>query len=303
MLDSGRVRRQGPGAGMKFPQVNHQPICFSGGCSGGGRASLRHPACCWRLDSPRLAFFPRASCIALCSRLSTLAGRFSWAADGCAADSCEGRGVRSERVEMKYVSDEQRRPSQEDQANGFWPTESLRLSSLRWLAYLVLLGFLVGCSTHPYRNPADREASIRALEQTIRDQSGQVSAFEAGLVARMVVEHAELLTRQYRLVRPPWRHNLYVNFGLKRRGLCHHWTADLLAIVGEQHFETLEFRWAIARGGTPREHNSMVVLPRGRPFRSGLVLDPWRRSGRMVWAPVQADRYPWEEADWKPGVP
>ncbi len=56
--------------------------------------------------------------------------RFSWAAAGCAADSCEGRGVRSARIEMKYVSDEQRRPAQEDQANGRWPTESFRLSQI-----------------------------------------------------------------------------------------------------------------------------------------------------------------------------
>lgn len=175
--------------------------------------------------------------------------------------------------------------------------------SLRLVAVVILSVLLTGCSTHPYRDSSDREGSIRALQQTIRDQSGQVSAFEAGLVARMVVEHAEVLTTQYRLVRPPWRHNLYVNFGLKRRGLCHHWTADLLALVGQRHFETLEFRWAIARGGTPREHNSMVVLPRGGSFQGGLVLDPWRRSGRVVWAPVGADRYPWEEADWKPGAP
>ncbi|MBM3845835.1 MAG: PAS domain S-box protein, partial [Verrucomicrobia bacterium] len=41
--------------------------------------------------------------------------------DSCAADSCEVRGVRSARIELKYVSDEQRSTSQEDQANGRLP--------------------------------------------------------------------------------------------------------------------------------------------------------------------------------------
>ncbi len=72
--------------------------------------------------------------------------------------------------------------------------------------------------------------------------------------------------------------------------------------VRKHHYETLEFRWGIARAGTPREHNSLVVIRRGADFRTGLVLDPWRKSGRIVWAPVTQDRYPWEEADWKPGL-
>ncbi len=176
-------------------------------------------------------------------------------------------------------------------------------ASVRLAACMAMLGLLAGCATHPYRDSADRDGAIRALQQAIQDQSGRVSSYEAGWVAQLVVEHAELLAERYHLVRPPWRHNLYVNFGLKKRGLCHHWTSDLLAVVGKWHFETLEFRWAIARAGTTREHNSMVVLPRGSVFRSGLVLDPWRRSGRLVWAPVGSDRYPWEEADWNPATP
>jgi len=55
--------------------------------------------------------------------------RFSRTVDSCAADSCEVRGVRSARIELKYVRDEQRSTSQEDQANGRWPTESFRLRS------------------------------------------------------------------------------------------------------------------------------------------------------------------------------
>jgi hypothetical protein len=42
-------------------------------------------------------------------------------------------------------------------------------------------------------------------------------------------------------------------------------------------------------------HSTVVVTARNQPFEKGLVLDPWRNSGRLYWIPVKADRYPWEK--------
>ena len=44
---------------------------------------------------------------------------------------------------------------------------------------------------------------------------------------------------------------------------------------------TLDLHWGIARAGTQREHNSVVVTAKGAPFTTGIVLDAWRHSGRL----------------------
>jgi hypothetical protein len=68
---------------------------------------------------------------------------------------------------------------------------------------------------------------------------------------------------------------------------------DLLAGLAPTKPRTLDFQRCVARPGGFREHNALVVTARGRPIEEGLVLDAWRKSGELVWAPFRADRYPW----------
>ena len=57
---------------------------------------------------------------------------------------------------------------------------------------------------------------------------------------------------------------------------------------------TLELRRGIAwKDDLWNEHNCVVVTARGAPFESGVVLDAWRNAGRLRWAPVRMDHYPW----------
>ncbi|VGO22075.1 hypothetical protein [Pontiella sulfatireligans] len=60
---------------------------------------------------------------------------------------------------------------------------------------------------------------------------------------------------------------------------------------------SLEVHWAFARAGTMREHNAVVITAWGHLFETGIVLDAWRRSGKLYWNHVGADRYPWLKAD------
>ncbi|HOC52079.1 MAG TPA: hypothetical protein PKI07_13410, partial [Verrucomicrobiota bacterium] len=46
---------------------------------------------------------------------------------------------------------------------------------------------------------------------------------------------------------------------------------------------------------TRREHSSVVLTAPGQPFEQGIVLDAWRRSGRLYWSGVKEDKYPWIE--------
>lgn len=114
-------------------------------------------------------------------------------------------------------------------------------------------------------------------------------------MAGCAYEYPRALASSYRVVRPSLFHNFLVNSGFRQRGLCYEWAEDLLAQLQSYNLESLELHWGIARADTTREHNSIVITAVGQPFDQGIVLDPWRRSGRLVWSPVAADRFPWVE--------
>lgn len=156
---------------------------------------------------------------------------------------------------------------------------------------------MAGCSARLARLKGGLEESIPPLATRLAALSPSVRHDEARQTARIASEHSLELAQSYRVVRPPALHNALVNLGVKRRGLCHHWTADLFTELRSHRFASLEVRWGIARAGTLREHNAIVITARGDMFENGIVLDPWRQSGRLHWCEVKQDSYPWEEGE------
>jgi hypothetical protein len=142
--------------------------------------------------------------------------------------------------------------------------------------------------------------AAQSLKEHLKALAPSVREDEAQLVAVCAYEYSRQLGRQYRVVRPAVFHNFLVNLGVKRRGLCYQWAEDLLAQLQTFNLQSLELRWGIARANTSREHNCVVVTAPGQPFERGIVLDAWRRGGRLVWSPVATDRYPWVEGELTP---
>ncbi len=176
-----------------------------------------------------------------------------------------------------------------------------RLPSLLWLCALLFPSFAFnGCTSLPV---PPRPSEVRSLESALAALGPEVTPAEARLLARAAYRHPIDLAALYRVVRPASLHNCYVNSGFRARGLCHHWTTDLRAELLTLDLPHLELHWAEARAHTRREHNAIVVTARGRPFDQGVVLDGWRHGGRLVWAPVKADRYPWVEVTPAPEFP
>ncbi len=137
--------------------------------------------------------------------------------------------------------------------------------------------------------------TTQTLERQMATLSPAVRREEAVRLANRARAVARELNREYRPLGPPQFHNFLVNAGLRERGLCHHWTRDLGSRLAALRLRTLVLRWGSARPGTLREHNAVVVTARGQPFEDGIVLDPWRHSGRLFFARVANDKYPWEE--------
>jgi hypothetical protein len=142
----------------------------------------------------------------------------------------------------------------------------------------------------------DYQAQVRNLQKSLQALDRNIPDEEALLIAEAAVRISMRLADEYDLVRPPLYHNFLVNLGIKKRGLCIHWTGDLLKSLRKLDQKSFHFYWAVAYREFPLFiHSSVVVTARNRPFEEGIVLDPWRDSGRLYWTPVKADRYPWKQ--------
>ena len=171
----------------------------------------------------------------------------------------------------------------------------MRLAEILWLG--LTAGWLAGCASVPSSSEAaarsDAARGLKLAEDLTRN-AGISETGESLLIGTNLVRKARDLAEAYEAVRPAWFHNTLVNAGMRERGLCYHWAEDL-----ERHLASLQLQWfvihrCVARRGTPREHNAVVLTAHGQPFRKGLVLDAWRKSGQLVWFRVEDDRYPWK---------
>lgn len=117
---------------------------------------------------------------------------------------------------------------------------------------------------------------------------------EAGLIAQTAIQAFEELRSKYQMIRPAVLHNILVNSKLKKEGLCWHWTRDLMKRLNGPHLKEYDLLWITAREGKLREHNSLVVVPHGRGYEEGILLDGWRKSGVPFWIKVSQDHYPWK---------
>jgi hypothetical protein len=128
---------------------------------------------------------------------------------------------------------------------------------------------------------------------------------EALLLASGAIQHAADLAKSYGQVEPIELHNSMVRMGLRPRGLCYQYGEDMMSYLRGLRLKTFDLYWAVAdRDSLLHAHSSVVVTPRGRPFEEGMVIDPWRHAGRLRWARVSQDRYPWVNlTEWKWGQP
>ena len=191
-------------------------------------------------------------------------------------------------------------------------------SRLRYITALCLLIVVTGCAKANVYYPgngsfnattsgiqADAQIyrqKVKQLEQVLLALSAAVDKTEAMLLAETAVRESAVLAEEYQLVRPAVAHNFLVALGIKDRGLCYHWTQDLMKRLQALDLKSLQLHWGVAyRGSELREHNCVVVTAKGQSFFKGIVLDPWRNSGNLYWARVTKDNYPWKvlpPSDW-----
>lgn len=112
------------------------------------------------------------------------------------------------------------------------------------------------------------------------------------------VKEIDRLKEKYKSFFVPLVHNMLIDVGIKKRGACKDWAEDLLSFARPIERDFFYVTWGEAYPGGMKEHNVLVLYPMGSEFKEGLVIDPWRTSGKPFWIRVKDDKhYPWKP--WK----
>ena len=153
---------------------------------------------------------------------------------------------------------------------------------------LLIFAFAV-CAT-AVRTQAQDEKSINDLRNTLMALSPRtVDPREAALLSETAHRTSRQLAREYGVTGDPAIHNYLINIGVKKKGICADYTRDIGARLKEFRFKTLVLHWGAAYAKESDENNALVVTARNQPFLDGIVLDGWRRGGRLFWCPVKDD--------------
>jgi hypothetical protein len=137
---------------------------------------------------------------------------------------------------------------------------------------------------------AQDEKSIYNLRNALIALSPRtVDPREAELLSTTAHTTSRQLAREYGVIGDPAFHNYLINIGLKKKGICADYTRDIGTRLRDMRFKTLVLHWGAAWAKESEENNALVVTARNQPFVEGIVLDGWRRAGRLFWCPVKDD--------------
>src|ERR1044071_710 len=136
---------------------------------------------------------------------------------------------------------------------------------------------------------AGDERSIKDLAKALTGLSSDVDPTEAQALSYTAHTTARRLTKEYRVVLNPEFTVFLYNVGMRKRGWCGHWAQDIGAELKKLTPKTLVLHWGEAYPNTTSENNALVVTARNQRFEDGILVDGWRRAGRLFWCPVKRD--------------
>jgi hypothetical protein len=163
-----------------------------------------------------------------------------------------------------------------------------------------------GGLTEVLRMDEATRASVAALTQQLRSLSPTISEQDAATLAREAHAYPMHLANVWQITSPPLINNLLRNQGKVEYGLCIDWTYAMRQRMRGLGLNSFDWYWGIANEGSDLfEHSTLVAVAKGDPFEKGVILDPWRNSGKLFWARIGGDaKYEWkpytEPEGWTP---
>jgi hypothetical protein len=133
------------------------------------------------------------------------------------------------------------------------------------------------------------EKSITKLDDALVALAPDVDPGEAELLSVTAHTASRSLAREYGVVWCPAFQNLLIRMGRRQRGWCGHYARDIGERLKELKLKTLVLHWGAAFAGTMDESNCLVVTARNQPFQDGIIIDGWRRGGRLFWCALKKD--------------
>jgi outer membrane murein-binding lipoprotein Lpp len=151
---------------------------------------------------------------------------------------------------------------------------------------------LTGCSS---LSSVPKQHTSQPLAQMLASLERSIPKEEAARLAADLQYTSQRLNRQFERTTTPKLHNFLINMGIKRRGLCYHYSDALYIHVKKGNYPHFGFHLAGANIGSYwREHNALVVTAKGKPVEEGLIIDAWRDpAGLYVIAFKKDPDYHW----------
>jgi len=159
---------------------------------------------------------------------------------------------------------------------------------------LLLLSFFVaGCAV---TSASVSQSRVKQLAFELNALESSIPSKEAMQLSRDIFKETAKLTKEFKLTSPPWFHNFLVNTGLREKGLCYHWSDALYIHFLKKSYPHFAFHLGGANIGEYWfEHNVLVVTAKNGKFEKGIVIDPWRDSGKLYFSKVKEDtKYKWK---------
>ncbi len=136
---------------------------------------------------------------------------------------------------------------------------------------------------------AKDEKSIKKLRDALVALAPDVDPAEAELLSVTAHTASRDCAREYHLAWSPIFQNFLIHMGKRERGYCGHYARDIGERLKKLKLKTLVLHWGAAFAGTDDESNCLVVTARNQPFEDGIVIDGWRKAGRLFWCALKKD--------------
>ncbi len=162
---------------------------------------------------------------------------------------------------------------------------------------LLLISFLLaGCAVTP---PLPSETSTVQLAKLLQSLDKSIPQDEAMHLSQDIFHETQKLTKEFELTSPPLFHNTLVNVGIREKGLCYDWSDALYAYFLQKQYPYFEFHLVGANIGEYfLEHNALVVVAKNGSIKDGILIDPWRDSGKLYFSRVGEDKkYQWKHRE------
>lgn len=156
--------------------------------------------------------------------------------------------------------------------------------------------FLSGCVVTA---PSVPQTKIIQLSTLLHSLDNSIPQNEAMLLSQDIFNETQNLTKEFELTSPPLFHNTLVNMGLREKGLCYHWSDALYRHFSQKEYPHFEFHLVGANIGEYfSEHNALVVVAKNGSIKDGILVDPWRASGKLYFSRVGEDKkYQWKHRE------